>query len=295
MQTKLGPAPVAAMVPPKPAASTKPALPTASFSSLQDSRSTDIIILYGRPKEGKTTCALTASKKFDPTKPGKGVVVDDVIVMTFEKTALAQAKALGYEFKYWLDMSPFVDYKLAEFQSILDSALQTCLEAARINPEINTFVFDGVTTLDCIWAAEIQTQEKKEGWDVGRSLNTKHKHLFTRYLLAMPCHVVLTMHSKVAGKNMDAEKKNTLGIDAEDTVVIDLSAWDGPKFYRAQCSMLLPIKRTAGRTPKEDQYFLYPRGVSGMEAGGRYPSVMALDKVPANLQELYKLIAGNPA
>lgn len=263
-------------------------LPTIGFSSLQASHPSDVIIIHARPKEGKTTCALTASPKFDPTKSGKGVVVDDIAIISFEKTGLSHARSMGYEFKYLLDMSPYMDEKIAVLDKVLESALQQVSAIAQART-VHTVVVDGLTTLDCCWAAELSAQA--EGWELGRRLNTKHKSLLMK-LTALPANVIITMHSKVINK-MDADKKATLGLDPEDTVVIDLSAWDGPKFYRAQCSLMLPLQRVPGKTPKDDQYYLYPRGVRGAEAGGRYPQVTALDKVPANVQELYKLIAAS--
>lgn len=255
--------------------------------SLQKSASRDCIIVIGRPKDGKTTCVLTASEKFDPTKRGDGVVIDDIGIITADATALAYAKVLGYEFKYWFDLADHLDQSLGQVDKILDHMLARAKTWAK-EGRIHTFIFDPVSTLDYFWKGELSKSYEK--WALMDQLDLKHKRFLLEKIMPIPCNTILTMHTKTLGKIEDQDKLKSLGLDADDRVVMDLSSWNGPKMYRTQCSLTLPMKKTPGKTYQEDSYALYPRGIDGMESGGRYPQILALNKMPANMRDVFKLI-----
>lgn len=260
--------------------------PKLGFKSLQQSLSRDCILLLGQPKHGKTTCALTASTKYDPTKRGDGVVVDDIGIITCDATALAFQKATGYEFKYWLDMSDFLDAPLGEFNKLLASG---CAEMKKLAGagKIHTLVVDPISTIDGLWRGELA--KNYEGWPLQDKMDGEHKRLLLEKIMSVPCNLILTMHTKTVGK-MDDDKRATLGLDKEDRLVMDISSWNAPKMYRAQSSLILPVKKTWGKTFKDDAYAIYPRGVDGIESGGRYPEILAQDKLPANMASLFAMI-----
>lgn len=260
-------------------------IPGLSFKSLQQSAQRECIIIHAKPKEGKTTVALTASAKFD--LGGKPGLIDDVGVITFDATGLAYTKALGYEFSYWIDMSDHMDKGLAHLDKALEASIKMMKELA-IAKKIHTLIIDPITTLDVFWLAELAKSYEK--WQLVEQGNLKHKRFLLDMLMPVPCNLVITAHNKKLGAMEDAAKKDSLGLDAEDTVVLDIGGYNGPKLYRTQASVMLPLSCTRGKTVKEDNYSLYPRGYKGMEAGSRYPELNAIDKMPANLKEVFKII-----
>jgi hypothetical protein len=257
------------------------------FKSLQQSQQRDCVTIIGKPKDGKTTCLLTASPKYDPSKRGDGVLVDDIGLITFDATALAYARATGYEFKYWIDMADFLHLPLGEFDKVLDSALGQMRQLAA-DKVIHTLGIDPVSTLDYYWKGELSKNYEK--WPLMDQIDLKHKRFLLEKVMPIPCNTILTMHTKTLGGSMDAEKKASLGLDQEDRVVMDLSSWNGPKMYRTQSSLTLPLKKTWGTTYQQDKYALYPRGVDGMESGGRYPQILQLAEVPADMKRIFELI-----
>ena len=256
------------------------------FKSLQLSPQRERILLLGQPSAGKTTCALTASTKFDPAKRGDGVVIDDICVITADSAALSFARALGYEFAYWLDLSEHLGKTVTEFGKVAKQMFEMANKLAKAG-KIHTVIFDNISTVDAYWGGELA--RNFEGWALGERLNMEHKTLMLERVLPTVCNVILIAHTKVMSK-ADDEKRATLGLEREDRLVMDVSAWNGPKMYRAQTTIRLPVKRISGKGVKEDTYSLYPRGVDGIEAGCRHPALLAHEKLPASMQAVFQII-----
>lgn len=257
-----------------------------SFKSLQKSPSRECILILAKGKEGKTTCALTASEKF--AIDGKPGLIDDIGIITFDATGLAYAKAMGYEFSYWIDMSDYLNKGSAIMDKTLADATKMMYDAA-VEGKIHTLIVDPISTLDVFWQAELA--KSYENWVLTEQLNLKHKRFLMDQLMPIPCNLVLTMHvKKLNVASMDTQKKDSVGLDPEDTQVMDIGGFNGPKLYRNQSSQILPLKRLRGKTVAEDKYYLYPRGVDGIEAGGRHKILELQDKLPADMKEVFRLI-----
>jgi hypothetical protein len=256
------------------------------FKSLQKSPQRERILLLGAPTDGKTTCALTASPKFDPTKRGDGVVIDDICPITVDSAALNYARALGYEFAYWLDLSEHLNKSISEFNKITEKFLATANKLV-LEGKTHTTIFDNFSTVDGFWRGELA--KNFEGWPLQDKMDLEHKRLLLERIMPTAGNMILIAHTKTVGK-MDEDKRESLGIEAGTKLVMDISSWNAPKMYRAQTSQRIPIKKIQGRTMAQDQYNLYPRGVDGIEYGGRYPQLSAHDKLPANMQVVFQLI-----
>ena len=254
--------------------------------SLQKSPQRDRFLLLGQPTDGKTTCALTASAKFDPLKRGDGVLIDDIVVITTDSAALSYARALGYEFSYWLDLSEFMNQSVQEFNKLTESAFIMAQGWAK-EGLVHTAIFDNISTVDGFWRGELA--KNFEGWPLQDQMDLQHKRLMLERILPLVCNVILIGHTKTVGK-MDDDKRESLGLEKEHKLVMDVSSWNAPKLYRAQTTQRIPVKKIPGATVDKDQYNLYPRGVDGIEYGGRYPQLSAHAKLPASMQAVFKLI-----
>jgi hypothetical protein len=262
----------------------KPVAP--AFKSLQKSPQRECIIVHAKPKEGKTTLALSASAQFDINNPKPGVI-SDIGIITFDATGLTYARALGYEVAYWTDMSEHMARGVAVFDKMLELALAGYAQLAN-EGKIHTLIIDPISVLDIYWRGELA--KSYEGWPLAEQMNLKHERFLLQQLLPLACNTVLLFHNKQLSATMTNEKKAQYGLDPEDTVVIDMGSYDAPKLYRSQASLILPLYCTRGKTIKDDQYNLYPRGHRGMEAGSRYDQINACDKLPADMKEVFKLI-----
>jgi hypothetical protein len=256
------------------------------FKSLQKSPQRERLLILGAPTDGKTTCCLTASAKFDPNKRGDGVVIDDICVITADSTALNYARALGYEFAYWLDLSEHLSKPVSEFNKVTEKMLSM---AGKLVSEgkTHTTIFDNISTVDGFWRGELA--KNFEGWPLQDKMDLEHKRLMLERILPTPGNMLLIAHTKTVGK-MDEDKRESLGIDQGTKLVMDISSWNAPKLYRAQTSQRIPIKKIPGRTIADDKYYLYPRGIDGIEYGGRHPQLSAHDKLPADMKVVFQLI-----
>jgi hypothetical protein len=262
---------------------TLPTAPTLAFRTLQESPSTPIFVLVGPPKHGKTQAILSASPKYDIKAPA---MIDDVALISFDNGALDGPKSMGFDLKYWLDLSGYTDCGEVQFNKMLDEALAMIKQLA-VEKKIVAVGIDPISTLDKIWKAYLtKTYEK---WALLDQLLVKHRRFVMEKLIAIPVPKILTFHTKTVGQ-MDETKRQALGIEAGDVQTIDVSGWEAPGLYRAQNSLFIPIKKTEGKGGKPDEFFLYPKGVNGIEAGGRYPILNTFDKLPANLAEVFRLI-----
>lgn len=257
-----------------------------TFKSLQKSPQRERIMLIGAPTDGKTTCALTSSAKFDPLKRGDGVIVDDICPITVDSAALNYARALGYEFAYWLDLSEHLNKPLAEFNKITEKYLGMANKLV-LDGKVHTTIFDNISTVDGFWRGELA--KNFEGWPLQDKMDLEHKRLLLERIMPTAGNMILIAHAKTVGK-MDDDKRESLGIEQGTKLVMDISSWNAPKMYRAQTSQRIPIKKIPGKTFALDAYNLYPRGVDGIEYGGRYPQLSSHDKLPADMQNVFRLI-----
>lgn len=255
------------------------------FKSLQETKSFPIIALLGKPKEGKTLCSLTASDKFLLGS----CMVDDIGVITCEKDALAGAKQFGVDIKYWIDLTAYAELPSKAYDECLAAAFAKMQELAKAG-KIKALVFDSVSTQDKIWKTPL-TKQGLGTYEVLNHLLAKHRELIFARLFALTCPSIILFHTRVLGK-MDDAKRESLGLDQGESQIIDVSGWDAPALYRAQCSAILPIKKTQVKG-KPSEYWLYPNGVAGLESGCRYPELELQEKVKADFKEIFKLIKLN--
>lgn len=255
------------------------------FKSLQMAPSKTCLALVGTMKHGKTTCALSVSEKFDPSF-SKPQVLDDIGVITTEADAMQGAKLMGVEVAYWQDLTDYTNKGQKVFDSALDSAMATQFELAA-QGKIKALIVDTVSTLDKTWKSYLTKQYEK--WGLIDALLVKHREFLVTKLLSFPVPTIILMHTRKVSTEMDPIKREAQGLDTEDRLVMDISGWDAPSLYRAQCSYIVPIKKTEQKG-KPDEFFLYPRGVSGIEAGGRYGLDGAPDKLPANLRLFFEVV-----
>lgn len=258
-----------------------------TFKSLQKSPQRERILLLGAPTAGKTTCALTASAKFDPNKSGEGVLIDDIVVITADSAALGFARALKYEFAYWLDLSEHFSKPVPEFAKITAKMFNMANALAQAG-KIHTVIFDNISTVDAHWAGALA--KNFEGWALSEKLNQEHRNLMLDYALPLVCNLILIAHTKTINNGLTEEKRLTLGLEVGEKAVMDVSAYNAPKLYRAQTSARIPVKKITGKTVKDDQYNIYPRGVDGIESGSRYPQLEAVDKMKPDMKAVYALI-----
>src|SRR5574343_1886825 len=229
------------------------------FKSLQEAKPKTCIGLLGRPKDGKTTCALTLSPSF--TGRFEAQTLDDIAIVTCEPDAMRGAQAMGIEVPYWLDLTDFTDQGQKVFDDALADALKKVKEIAT-GGKVKGFIFDSISTLDKTWKAYLSKRYEK--WGLIDAILTKHRNFMVERIIPMPVPTVLVFHTKVVSAQMDATKKDSLGIDADDKQVMDVGGWDAPSLYRAQCSFVLPMKKTEGKGGKADEYNLYPKGIAGI-------------------------------
>lgn len=254
------------------------------FKSLQADKSKACIALLGPSGHGKTTTALTLSEKF--TGKLEPQVLDDIVVVTFEPDAMRAPKTMGIEVPYWLDLTDYTDQGQKVFDDALTDALKKVKEMAS-SGKIRGVVFDSASTLDKTWKAYLSKQYEK--WSLIDAILIKHRNFLVEKVIPLPVPTVLVMHTKTVSKEMDATKKESLGIDADDKQVMDIGGWDAPGLYRALCSFIIPVKKTEGKGGKADEVALYPNGISGIESKCRHFPKLP-DRMPANLQELFKAI-----
>jgi hypothetical protein len=254
-----------------------------TFKSLQKSDEKLLILLVGKPSAGKTTCSLSMSLKFDPTFKSPQVL-DDIAVLTCEPDALKGPKLLGVEVPYWLDLTDYTtDGKT--FDDALNSSLKMVHELAKAK-KIRGVVFDTASTLDKTWKAYLSKQYEK--WALVDQLLIRHRRLIVEQLLPMSVPVIMNMHLRKVGE-MDNSKRESLGLDMDDQLIMDISGWDAPGLYRALASYILPIKKTEVKG-KPDEFHLYPRGVGGIENKGRYGIDGPPDKMAANMNQFLNII-----
>jgi hypothetical protein len=213
--------------------------------------------------------------------------LDDIAIVTCEPDAMRGAQAMGIDVPYWLDLTDFTDQGQKVFDDALTDAIRKVKELSQTG-KIQGVVFDSISTLDKTWKAYLSKQYEK--WGLIDAILTKHRNFVVERIIPLPVPTVLTFHTKVISAQMDATKKDSLGIDADDKQAMDVGGWDAPGLYRAQCSFVVPIKKTEGKGGKPDEFNLYPKGIAGIEAGGRYGPGGAPEKMPANLQLFLKAI-----
>ena len=260
--------------------------PELVFKSLQKTQQRERILVLGQPEHGKTSFGLTMSKKFKPNQSGKGVLIDDIAVVTVDAAALNYARVLGYEFAYWLDLSEHLNKTVPEFNKVTEKFFAAVNQLAK-EEKIHSVLFDNISTLDGFWRGELA--KNFEGWPLQDKMDLEHRRFLLERVLPLSCNVILLAHCKTVGK-MDDEKRTTLGLDKDERLVMAVSSWNAPQLYRAQTTMRLPIKRVSGKTVAEDKYDVYPRGVDGIESGSRYPQLLAHDKLPADMQVVFSLM-----
>ena len=255
------------------------------FKTLQGSVDKTCIALLGKMKDGKTTCGLSLSEKFDSEFKGPQML-DDIGVITTEPDAMQGPKLMGVDVKYWLDLTDYTDKGQKVFEDSLADALKT-MQTLALEGKIKGLLFDSVSTLDKTWKAYLSKQYEK--WGLIDAILVKHRSFLVERILPLPVPSVLTFHTRTVSAALDAAKKESLGLDTGDIQLIDVTGWDAPSLYRGQCSYILPIKKTEVKGKPAD-YSLYPNGVNGIEAGGRYGLAGAPEKLPANLRNFLSVI-----
>lgn len=255
--------------------------------SLKDSEKSGIV-LVAPSKEGKTVAALTLSQQLDPTW-SKPQSISDLGYVTFDVDALRGPKLMGLEgIEHWYDMTDYAGEGLKVIDDALNAVAAKMAELAK-EKKICGVVWDTMTMLDENWKSYLVKSYEK--WALSDQLNAKHRNFLMEKVMKIPCTQVFLMHTKKLSGEMDAAKRESLGIEADTKSVMGLSAWDGPKLYRAQCSYIVPVKKVEQKG-KPDEFFFYPRGVDGIEAGGRYGRSGAPDRLPANLRTFLGIVNG---
>ena len=257
--------------------------------SLRDAEKTAVVLL-SPTKEGKTMAALTLSQQLDPTW-AKPQSISDLGYITFDIDALRGPKLMGLEgIEHWYDMTDYAGEGLKVIDDALNAVAAKMVELAK-EKKIVGVVWDTMTMLDENWKSYLV--KSYEGWKLADQLNARHRNFLMEKVMKIPVPQIFLMHTKRLSVDMDAARRESLGIDDGTRSVMGLSAWDGPKLYRAQCSYIIPVKKVAVKG-KPDEFLFYPRGVDGIEAGGRYGHGGAPDKMPANLRAFFGIVNGRP-
>jgi hypothetical protein len=250
------------------------------LKKLSATKENSLIAILGPQGNGKTFCGASASKFYDPTF-SKPVSLSDTLFITSEKGCFDGFGEKGIDVPHWADLTEHAGEK--EFTLALNSSLAIAKEMAAAGV-IENVVIDTVSSIDKTWKAHKTKQYEK--WGLIDALLVEHRRLVMEQLGPVKARTVLLFHTKKVGE-MDATKRESLGLDAGDQLVLDISGWDAPALYRAQCSLIVPIKKTEARG-KPDEFYLYPRGIGGIESKTRFSCVG--DKEPANLLQLFQKI-----
>ncbi len=185
--------------------------------------------VIGPPAAGKTFSCATISEHYRT----KGIL-KDMLWFLFDDGGLDGFAECGID-------APVFDFtKLSGPQ--LTKALREAYQEAKKMVEsgvTKTIVVDSLTVLDKGLLAHLMTLFQK--WDLYNALLKEHS-LFFHNIKKLPCHVLFTVHEKFLhdGDDVQNAKSKAEGLTPGQTIM-DITG-SGARFYRANSSMILPIK-----------------------------------------------------
>jgi hypothetical protein len=189
-------------------------------------------LVLGPPGVGKTFACATISEHFK-----NGGELKDLLWFLFDDGGLD-----GFA-EYGISVPVFDFTKLSGPQ--LTKGIREAVKEAKdrvANGVTKTIVADSLTVFDKALLSHLMTLHEK--WGLYNALLKEHS-LFFHNIKKLPCHVLFTCHEKYLNPTDDDAQTKKAQADGlrMGSKTMDITG-QGARFYRANCSLILPMKET---------------------------------------------------
>ena len=251
------------------------------------------LVLLSRPKVGKTSTAVTLSRKFDESKLGKvWQNLSDTLLLEadLEGDLVLQANKIEVDTinlhaltKPGGRVSPNLpDVLKAVFETVRDQVMNNGKSLVILDTPSEL----GATILEYYTKTAAAPRTKSNAVDsfAVQRLDTHLHSWIHSTLTSLPCDLVFCIHTKSAGEGF-TQKAKADGMEGElpDTIM-DFYYTASGNIYRRNMSLIASVQ-----ADKRGKRWLYTQVKYGLEAGSRFQSILE-DREETNLSQLYAKI-----
>lgn len=218
------------------------------------------LIIMGRPKVGKTFCAATASKYWQPE--GRSLDLKDMYWMLFDPGGLRGFASQKIKTNVW-------DFTTIEAQT-LAKELQLCyrkIKQAVKEGEVRTVVVDTVSMMDILaqqYAIDIGLDKYKK-WEAVLNIHRATASV----LMGLGVDIIYLAHPKeeTVEEEKKAIKQEVSGIAGGGDVVVDVSG-KAARYYKATADLICTLQAKKVRGKGLERKLI--AGTNFIEGGTRY-------------------------
>lgn len=255
------------------------------------------VMLLGKPNDGKTTSAATASEFCPEELPAKELTfLDDMQWILLDNDGLKGLNRLNLD----------VDYiDLTQIQP--EDIVRLCREAIRLTAQKmrdgkkKTCVFDSVSTFSQLLSAFVKNNTGESGdgsWATWDAVLAKATSVFTE-LKSLPGNLIVISHVRAVTINIDT-KKNPEEVKKQRVKLKSQGLKEGDlridvhgavaNYYRNNFSEIWPVWAEGEKESPDRIYTIHPYGKEGIEHKSKQRCFNSVE--PANLQRMFKKIRG---